>query len=79
MVEYGFEIRSRNADLGGGWALRLFEDGEEMGGGVFPLAAYQGATAKEARKMALADALAEAESWIDSRRCGGGELRADAP
>lgn len=79
MAEYSFEIVSRNVDLGGGWALRLLEDGEERGGGVYPLATYQGVTAKEAGKMALAEALAEAESWIDSRRGGAGELRADAP
>lgn len=46
---------------------------------MYPLAAYQGATAKEAGKMALAEALAEAESWIDTRRGGADELRADAP
>ena len=37
MAEYSFEIVSRNVDLGGGWALRLLEDGEERGGGVYPM------------------------------------------
>lgn len=71
MSEYSYEIVSRPADLGGGWKLRLLEDGEEMGGGVFPLAAYQGANEKEAGKKALADAMAEADEWIESRRVGG--------
>ena len=31
-----FEIDPRAPELGGGWRLRLIEDGEEVGGGVFP-------------------------------------------
>lgn len=31
-----YQIDPRPAELGGGWSLKLFEDGEEMGGGVFP-------------------------------------------
>jgi hypothetical protein len=33
---YSYEIASRPAELGGGWRLRLLQDGEEVGGGVFP-------------------------------------------
>lgn len=32
-----YEIMPRPADLGGGWKLTLFEDGQEAGGGVFPV------------------------------------------
>jgi hypothetical protein len=32
-----YEILPRAAALGDGWRLRLLEDGEEVGGGVFPL------------------------------------------
>lgn len=32
-----YEITPRSADLGGGWKLVLLEDGEEAGGGVFPV------------------------------------------
>ncbi len=35
-----YEINPRPTELGGGWRLRLFEDGEEVGGGVFPLSEY---------------------------------------
>jgi hypothetical protein len=40
-----YEIAPRLPELGGGWNLRLLEDGEEMGGGYFlpipdPHAAY---------------------------------------
>ena len=34
-MNYSFEINPRSVDLGG-WRLRLLEDGEEVGGGVFP-------------------------------------------
>lgn len=33
----GFEIVPRPAGLGGGWKLTLLEDGQEAGGGVFPV------------------------------------------
>jgi len=33
----GYEIVPRPVDLGGGWKLTLLEDGEEAGGGVFPV------------------------------------------
>lgn len=32
-----YVITPRSADLGGGWKLVLLEDGEEAGGGVFPV------------------------------------------
>ncbi|MET3109333.1 hypothetical protein AAKU58_004185 [Oxalobacteraceae bacterium GrIS 1.18] len=32
-----YEINPRPTELGGGWRLRLLEDGEEVGGGVFPI------------------------------------------
>lgn len=40
MTDYGYAIAPRPADLGGGWRLRLLENGEEVGGGVFPLSPY---------------------------------------
>ena len=36
-TEYDYEITPRTLGLGGGWNLRLLENGEEVGGGVFPL------------------------------------------
>jgi hypothetical protein len=32
-----YEIVPRPANLGGGWKLTLLEDGQEAGGGVFPI------------------------------------------
>lgn len=32
-----YEIHSRPADIGGGWKLTLLEDGQEAGGGEFPV------------------------------------------
>lgn len=37
MRAYTYEIISRHTDLGSGWRLRLLEDGQEIGGGVFPM------------------------------------------
>ena len=36
-MRYSYEINPRPLDLGGGWRLRLLEDEQEVGGGVFPL------------------------------------------
>lgn len=36
---YSYTIVPRPSALGGGWKLTLLEDGEEVGGGVFPLPA----------------------------------------
>ena len=33
----GYEVVPRPAALGGGWKLTLLEDGQEAGGGVFPV------------------------------------------
>ncbi|TXI72408.1 MAG: hypothetical protein E6Q43_06665 [Dokdonella sp.] len=76
MSECSYQIDPRPAELGGGWRLRLIEDGEEVGGGVFPLSEYatEYATednaednAEEAAKWAYDDALAEASAWLASR------------
>ena len=34
------EISPRPTHLGGGWRLRIIENGEEVGGGAFPLSAH---------------------------------------
>jgi len=36
-IKRSYEITPRDPDHGGGWNLVLLEDGEEVGGGVFPL------------------------------------------
>lgn len=33
---FSYEITLHPVELGGGWRLRLLEDGVEVGGGVFP-------------------------------------------
>lgn len=52
MPKYEFEITERSQNVGGGWKLRLIEDGQEVGGGVFP--DYD-------------DALCEADDWLSTR------------
>lgn len=36
-MAYTYEINPRPAALGGGWQVRLLDEGEEVGGGVFPV------------------------------------------
>jgi len=55
----GFEIKPWPADLGGGWRLFLFEDGEEVGGGVFPTEG----PSEAAVDVAYQDALSFALEW----------------
>lgn len=63
---YSYEILPRPVELGGGWRLRLLENGEEVGGGVFP--PVEGIEdAKEALQAAFDDAEGEAYAWLDSK------------
>ncbi|CUA96994.1 YfbR-like 5'-deoxynucleotidase [Thiomonas bhubaneswarensis] len=58
-MDYGYRIEPRSDELGGGWRLRLLENGEEIGGGIFP--------AGESDLEAYDDAQAEASAWLGSR------------
>lgn len=60
--DYRYKIEARPATLGGGWRLRLFEDGEEAGGGVIPAADDEGS-----KIVAFADAQREGDTWLASR------------
>ncbi|MFQ1820428.1 hypothetical protein ACK37D_19930 [Aeromonas veronii] len=70
-TEYDYQITPRTLDLGGGWNLRLLENGEEVGGGVFPLPKYCNFRDENALQTLLdslyEDALAEATAWLSSR------------
>ncbi len=50
-----YDITPRPAELGGGWRLRLLENGEDVGGGVYPPG--------DAERAAYGDALQEGEAW----------------
>lgn len=71
MAVWSYEITPRSRHLGGGWRLRLFDDGQEVGGGVFPRDAYLLADDGDALDpstdtptlAAYEDALAVAEMW----------------
>jgi len=65
-MKFCYEITPRPDQLGGGWRLRLLEDGQEVGGGVFP--PVEGIEdAKEALQAAFEDAEVEAYTWLDTR------------
>jgi hypothetical protein len=69
-TEYRYEITARDSALGGGWQLRMLEDGEEVGGGVFPLAVYLDEADGDlvlALDLAHADASGVARDWLESR------------
>lgn len=57
-----YEVAPRPAALGGGWKLTLIEDGEEMGGGVFPPVPNP---EEPEFDEAYQDALDEGESWAN--------------
>lgn len=66
MTIYTHTITPRPVDLGGGWRLRLIEDGEEVGGGVFP-PDENFEDPEDALQAAFEDAEAEASDWLSSR------------
>lgn len=63
-VFYSYDIQGRADDLGGGFRLRLLEDYEEVGGGVFP--SLNDPTDPD-DIQAYADAQGEADDWLASR------------
>ena len=72
MMARSYEIKPRPAHLGGGWCLKMFEDGEEMGRGYYPLFRQDrplGVDEDEVDPvtkdlLAEAEAQADGESWI---------------
>lgn len=48
-------------EVGGGWTLKLLVDGEEVGGGAFPV------TTETGIDDAFSDAWYEGEGWLGSR------------
>lgn len=59
-----YELTPRPASLGGGWRLRLIDDHNEVGGGIFPVPSASGDDV-----AAWWDALDDAQriAWLD--RC----------
>jgi len=68
-ISYTFKILPRPEDLGGGWRLYLLEDGQEVGGGIFPAEEYEGIaeSPSQASEWAYDHALNEAQFWMRSR------------
>lgn len=66
MARHRYQIDKRPAELGGGWRLRLIEDGEEVGGGVFPLNPDE-PDIEKAKSDAYDEALDEGQAWLASR------------
>lgn len=66
-MQFSYEITPRLIELGGGWRLRLLEDGVEVGGGVFPPVSGDFEDEKDALQVAYDNAESEAYAWLDSR------------
>ena len=63
-----YEIKERPANLGGGWVLTMFEDGEEMGRGYYPLPRLASPLVVDevhlVTKALFDEAQADGESWV---------------
>jgi len=59
-MSHTFEISERPASVGGGWKMQLFEDGLEVGGGLFPAGDDGYCDAYETASQWLADYQIEA-------------------
>jgi hypothetical protein len=68
--QFGYTIDSFDSSIGGGFRLRLMEDGEEVGGGVFLLFEYMVEADYDlviALDIAFSDAQQVALDWLRSR------------
>ncbi len=71
-MNYEYLVTARPPVVGGGYRLQLLEDGEEVGGGVFPGAASYGTDAATVVGQLLDDdafveAMEEGEEWLSSK------------
>jgi len=69
---FAYQITPRSDNVGGGYQLKLLEDGQEVGGGVFPI------TADTTSDEAYLQASDSAQEWLQSRGPDSVEARADA-
>ena len=74
MMARSYEIKPRPTHLGGGWCLKMFEDGEEMGRGYYPLFRQDRPLGDDEVDPVTKDLLAEAEAQADGESwIAGGE------
>ena len=63
-----YEIKERPANLGGGWVLTMFEDGEEMGRGYYPLPPLSSPLVVDevhrVTKDLFDEAMSDGDSWV---------------
>ena len=67
-----YEIEERPANLGGGWVLIMFLDGDEMGRGYYPLFLHDRplgvdeveSVTESVTKALFAEAQADGDSWV---------------
>jgi len=66
-MEVWTEISPRDDSLGGGWNLKVYQDGKEIAGGVFPLTEEEldfiGDERERALDRAYSEAMESAETW----------------
>ena len=63
-----YEIKPRPTRFGGGWILTMFEDGEEMGRGYYPLPPLSSPLVVDevhlVTKALFDEAMSDGESWV---------------
>lgn len=66
-MKFSYEIAPRPIRSGGGWILHLFQDGIEVGGGIFPPFTADFDDESQALQAAHDRAEQEACKWIASK------------
>ena len=64
MIDFAYDVDALPTEVGGGWQVRLYRDGEVIGSSVFPLPADLEPLSR--RRRAYADAQAFAQNWLAS-------------
>ena len=65
LMRYEYEIEPRPLDIGGGWRLRLLDNGLVVGHGDYPLSVFADAgSRKEVEKLAYLTADQDGVLWV---------------
>lgn len=67
---YRYEIEPHPSVTGGGWCLRLYEDGQEVGGALFAPVYSDDWDDVEASRLAHDQAVGRGEQWLATRQLG---------
>lgn len=66
MAEFAYDVDELSTEVGGGWQVRLYRDGEVIGSRVFPLPADL--NPRSGRRRTYIDAQEFSQNWLASRK-----------